>query len=78
MPLTRIAIRAGKPPVYKQALTDEIYLAMQETVAIDDGDRFMGRHRAHPERVRLRCLARYRAQRRSRTDPGLLGAWQGG
>jgi phenylpyruvate tautomerase PptA (4-oxalocrotonate tautomerase family) len=41
MPLTRIAIRDGKTSEYKQALMDEIYEAMRETVAIKDGDRFM-------------------------------------
>ena len=41
MPLTRIAIRDGKSSEYKQALMDEIYEAMRETVAIKDGDRFM-------------------------------------
>ena len=41
MPVTRIAIRQGKTPEYKQALMDEIYEAMRETVAIKDGDRFM-------------------------------------
>jgi 4-oxalocrotonate tautomerase len=41
MPVTRIAIRAGKTPEYKQALMDEIYEAMRETVAIKEGDRFM-------------------------------------
>ena len=41
MPLTRIAIRDGKTSQYKQALMDEIYEAMRETVAIKDGDRFM-------------------------------------
>ncbi len=41
MPVTRIAIREGKTPEYKQALMDEIYEAMLETVAIKDGDRFM-------------------------------------
>jgi 4-oxalocrotonate tautomerase len=41
MPVTRIAIREGKTPQYKQALMDEIYEAMRETVAIKDGDRFM-------------------------------------
>jgi 4-oxalocrotonate tautomerase len=41
MPVTRIAIREGKTPVYKQALLDEIYEAMRETVQIKDGDRFM-------------------------------------
>ena len=41
MPVTRISIREGKSPEYKQALLDEIYEAMRETVAIKDGDRFM-------------------------------------
>jgi 4-oxalocrotonate tautomerase len=41
MPVTRIAIREGKTPQYRQALLDEIYEAMRETVAIKDGDRFM-------------------------------------
>jgi 4-oxalocrotonate tautomerase len=41
MPVTRIAIRDGKSDEYKQALLDEIYDAMRETVAIKDGDRFM-------------------------------------
>ena len=49
MPVTRIAIREGKSPEYKQALMDEIYEAMRETVAIKDGDRFMTitEHGAH-------------------------------
>jgi 4-oxalocrotonate tautomerase len=41
MPVTRIAIREGKTPEYKQALMHEIYEAMRESVAIADGDRFM-------------------------------------
>jgi hypothetical protein len=41
MPVTRIAIRDGKTSQYKQALLDEIYEAMRETVAIKEGDRFM-------------------------------------
>jgi len=41
VPVTRIAIRAGKSSDYKRALMDEIYEAMRETVAIKDGDRFM-------------------------------------
>jgi 4-oxalocrotonate tautomerase len=41
MPVTRIAMRAGKTEQYKQALMDGIYEAMRETVAIKDGDRFM-------------------------------------
>jgi 4-oxalocrotonate tautomerase len=49
MPVTRIAVREGKSPEYKQALMDEIYEAMRETVAIKDGDRFMAitEHREH-------------------------------
>jgi 4-oxalocrotonate tautomerase len=49
MPMTRIAIREGKTPEYKQTLMDEIYEAMRETVAIKDGDRFMAitEHREH-------------------------------
>jgi 4-oxalocrotonate tautomerase len=49
MPVTRIAIHEGKSPEYKQALMDEIYEAMRETVAIKDGDRFMAitEHREH-------------------------------
>lgn len=41
MPLTRIAMREGKSADYKQALLDEIYEAMRETVGIKEGDRFM-------------------------------------
>jgi 4-oxalocrotonate tautomerase len=41
MPVTRIAIRQGQSDDYKQALLDEIYEAMRETVAIKEGDRFM-------------------------------------
>jgi phenylpyruvate tautomerase PptA (4-oxalocrotonate tautomerase family) len=41
VPVTRIAIREGKTAEYQQALLDEIYDAMRETVAIKEGDRFM-------------------------------------
>ena len=49
MPVTRISIREGKSPEYKQALMDEIYEALRDTVAIKDGDRFMpiAQHGAH-------------------------------
>jgi hypothetical protein len=36
-PVTRIAIRDGRTSEYKQALMNEIYEAMRETVAIKDG-----------------------------------------
>jgi 4-oxalocrotonate tautomerase len=41
VPVSRIAIREGKSPEYKQAILDQIYAAMRETVAIKEGDRFM-------------------------------------
>ncbi|MBE1489610.1 tautomerase family protein [Plantactinospora soyae] len=41
MPITRIAIREGKPETYKKTLLSQIYEAMRETVKIKDGDRFM-------------------------------------
>ena len=61
MPVTRIAIREGKTPEYKQALMDEIYEAMRETVAIKDGDRFMaitehGEHEFAPDSPTSPCI----------------------
>lgn len=41
MPLTRIALRAGKPPAYRRALAQEVYLAMHETFAVPDNDLFI-------------------------------------
>lgn len=41
MPVTRIAIRSGQSPQYKQALIGEVFEAMRETVGIDEGDLFM-------------------------------------
>jgi 4-oxalocrotonate tautomerase len=40
MPVSRVAIRRGKSPAYKQAILDAIYEAMRETVHIKEGDRF--------------------------------------
>ena len=40
MPVSRVAIRKGKSPQYKQAILDGIYEAMRRTVHIKDGDRF--------------------------------------
>ena len=31
MPLTRIALRRGRPPQYRQAIMDGLYAAMRET-----------------------------------------------
>jgi phenylpyruvate tautomerase PptA (4-oxalocrotonate tautomerase family) len=41
LPITRIAIRDGKSPEYKQALLDQVDEAMRETVDLKEGDRFM-------------------------------------
>jgi 4-oxalocrotonate tautomerase len=73
MPVTRIASRDGKTPEYKHALMDEIYEAMRETVAIKEGDRFMAI--TSTARMSSRsAVSRDRPRRRSRSDPGFLGA----
>lgn len=41
MPLTRIAMRKGKPPEYKKAIMDGVYQAMRETFNVPEDDRFM-------------------------------------
>jgi 4-oxalocrotonate tautomerase len=41
MPLSRISLRKGKSPAYKQAILDGIYLAMRETFDVPENDRFM-------------------------------------
>jgi len=41
VPLTRIALRRGKPPAYRQAVMDEVYEAMRETFGVPEDDRFM-------------------------------------
>ena len=76
MPVTRIAIREGKSPEYKQALMDEIYEAMLETVAIKEGDRFMAITEHGERRVRLRTVSWDRPKRRSGADSGVLGTGQ--
>jgi hypothetical protein len=86
MPVTRIAIRDGKAPEYKQALMDEIYTAMRETVAIKEGDRFMAisdtmRASSHTDRFSgssaATTLSRSRSSgrpaRRSRPTSGCTG-----
>jgi hypothetical protein len=40
MPLVRIAFEAGKPDSYRAAISDQVYQAMRETLAIPEGDRF--------------------------------------
>ena len=41
MPLTHIAMRAGKPEAYRQAIFDRLYLAMRETFNVPEHDQFM-------------------------------------
>jgi phenylpyruvate tautomerase PptA (4-oxalocrotonate tautomerase family) len=41
MPLTRIALRRGKPAAYRKAIMDGLYEAMRETFNVPEDDRFM-------------------------------------
>lgn len=41
MPLTRIALRAGKSPEYRQALVDGIQRALVETFNVPEDDQFV-------------------------------------
>ena len=41
MPLSRVFLRKGNSPAYKQAIRDGIYLAMRETFDVPENDRFM-------------------------------------
>jgi 4-oxalocrotonate tautomerase len=41
MPLSRISLRRGKPPAYRQAILDGVYAAMCETYDVPEDDRFM-------------------------------------
>ena len=49
MPLSRIFLRKGKSPAYKQAVLDGIYLAMRETFDVPENDRFMVVSEHEPE-----------------------------
>ncbi|MBM3599971.1 MAG: tautomerase family protein [Alphaproteobacteria bacterium] len=41
MPLTRISLRPGKTEAYKQAIVQNLYLAMRETFNVPEDDIFM-------------------------------------
>ena len=41
MPLVHIALRAGKPEAYRQALFDGVYRALRETFNVPEDDQFM-------------------------------------
>ena len=44
MAFTRISLKSGKSPEYKQALMDGLYRAMRETFDVPEDDRFMMVH----------------------------------
>ena len=41
MPLLHIAMRAGKPEAYRQAIFDSLYGAMREALDVPEDDQFM-------------------------------------
>lgn len=41
MPLVHIALRAGKPEGYRQAIFDSLYRALREALNVPEGDHFM-------------------------------------
>lgn len=41
MPLTRISLREGRSPAYKDAIRQGLYEAMRETFEVPENDRFM-------------------------------------
>jgi 4-oxalocrotonate tautomerase len=41
MPLIHISLRAGKPEAYRQAIFDNLYRAMRETLNVPEDDQFM-------------------------------------
>lgn len=41
MPFIHIALRAGKPEAYRQAILDSLYRALRDTLGVPDDDRFM-------------------------------------
>lgn len=41
MPLIHIAMRAGKPEAYRQAIFDTLYRALRETFNVPEDDQFM-------------------------------------
>lgn len=41
MPLTRISLRRGKSPAYRQAIRDGLYRALREALNVPEEDRFI-------------------------------------
>ncbi len=63
MPLTHIALRAGKSAGYRQAIFDGLYQAMRETFNVPEHDQFMTITEHDP--VNLRCDPSYLGIERS-------------
>src|ERR1700722_20851462 len=41
MPFIHVALRAGKPEAYRQAIFDSLYRAMREALSVPEDDQFM-------------------------------------
>ena len=41
MPLSRVSMLRGKPPAYRKAILESLYLAMRDTFDVPENDRFM-------------------------------------
>lgn len=41
MPVIDVSLRAGKPEAYRQAILDNLYRALRETLNVPEGDQFM-------------------------------------
>ncbi len=41
MPFIHIALRAGKPAAYRQAICDSLYQALRDALAVPEDDQFM-------------------------------------
>lgn len=41
MPLVRISLRHGKPPAYRKAIADQLYLTMRDLFEVPEDDIFM-------------------------------------
>ena len=76
MPVTRIAIRQGRSREFKQALMDEIYEAMRETIHIKDGDRFMTITEHGASEFAYGSFLDIERTRRPGSSPDLLGTRQ--
>ncbi len=51
MPFTQISLKKGTTAVFRQTLMEEIYLAMRETIAIPEHDRFATITELDPENI---------------------------